>query len=241
MNTRGFTYFAWLNPSRAGHGFMASYTDKEGNHKFLSRGSDTRGSQLFRRFKFSRSRRIISIPNSQVDVIDFLKDYPDCEGSPNGNYAYDAEGKQIQIGAVYKEVNEGKDAKEGIEAIKMVNKATNHALELEDVERADELKEISVLTGYYKDDPGLQHFHLLEYAKHQPENYLEIVNDPTRKAKYIIKSGLNGEAGVLKKKGFMIYWENIHLGNDFDGAVQTILADSELMGAIEEAINRAGA
>jgi hypothetical protein len=58
-NTRGFTYFAWLSPGRAGHGFMASFTDRDGEHQFLSRGTDDLGRKLFRRFTFSPSKRLV--------------------------------------------------------------------------------------------------------------------------------------------------------------------------------------
>lgn len=241
MDIRGFTHFAWINPSRAGHGFVASYEDKDGNHQFLSNGEDSRGNTLFRRFKFKPSKRMISVPNTQVDVIEFLRNHPDCKGSPNGNYAYDEHGNPMQIGYVFKEINEGKDAKLAIDATKLRTKALNHALELEDSSRADELKEVSVMTGYYNSDPGLQHFHILNYAENQPERYLDIINDPTRRAKYIIKNGLDGENKVLKKKGFMIYWEKEHLGNNFDEAVQKILSDKQLMQAIESDMNRQGA
>jgi hypothetical protein len=241
MNSRGFTYFAWMTPGRAGHGFVASYTDKEGQHQYLSRGKDSLGNTLFRRFKFKPARRIISIPNSQVDVIDYLRDYPDCLGSPNGRYAYDENGKPIQIGAIYKEINEGKDAQVGIEATRDVQKATSEVFRLEDPEKADELKEISVLTGFYKDDPGLQLFHLLEYAKNNPQLFLEKLNDPTRRAKYIISNGLNGANPVLKRKGFMIFWQEVHLGNNFDDAVQKILSDKTLFKGIEDSMKEAGA
>lgn len=237
-DSKGFTYFAWLRPSKAGHGFMASFTDKDGEHRFLSRGKDSRGDTLFRRFKFKRSKRMISIPNSQADVINFLREYPDCEGSPNGSYAYDEHGKPIQIGSVYKEVNDGKDAKEGVEATKIRTKAMTHALGLEDEEKSVELKEIAIMTGYYNQDPGLQHWHLLNYAEANPDEYLEIVDDPTRRAKYIIKNGIQG--GVLRRKGFMYYWEEIHLGNNFDEVVQNILSDKNLLEAIDTAIGKAG-
>ena len=238
MQSKGFTYFAWLKPTRAGHGFMASYTDQNGEHQYLSRGRDSRGDVLFRRFKFKRSKRMISIPNSQADVLEFLRNHPDCEGSPNGVYAYDEHGKPLQIGAVFKEVNEGKDAKQGVEATKIRAKAMTHALGLEDEKRSDELKEIAVMTGYYNTDPGMQHWHLLNYSEANPDDYLDIVDDPTRKAKYVIKNGLQG--GVLKKKGFMYYWEEIHLGNNFDESVQNILTDKQLFEAIDSAINKAG-
>lgn len=240
MDTKGFTYFAWLHPSEASHGFVASFITADGDHDYLTTGENGRGEKLFRRFKFNPSQRVLSIPNSQKDVIDFLRRHPDCDGSPNGHYVTDSDGKTTQVGAVYKEINEGKDAKIGIDAIKTKTKATNHALTLEDPSKADELKEISVMAGYFSNDPGMQHWHLLQYAANSPDRYLEIVEDPTRKAKYIIKSGLYGENAVLRKKGFMIFWQEIHLGNSFDEAVQKILSDKLIMKAIEDALNRAG-
>jgi hypothetical protein len=125
--------------------------------------------------------------------------------------------------------------------MKMKTEAVNHALDLSDPKRADELRELSVMLGYYNSDPGLQHWHVLQRAENDPQKYLELVKDPTRKAKYLIQNGLNGDNPILRRKGFMILWEDVHLGNSFDDAVQKILLDEQLLKGIEAAMNRAGA
>ena len=51
----------------------------------ISNRLDQYGNPLYRRFTWTESNRVMSIPNSQADVIEFLRNHPECEGSKNSS------------------------------------------------------------------------------------------------------------------------------------------------------------
>lgn len=242
LDSRNYTYFVWLHPTNTSYS-VSHYTDLEGNHKYISRGEDERGNTLFRRWKFTPSRRTISIPNSQAEVIEHLKNHPRCAKSKNGFYKTGDDGKRIQVGIVFKVMDDGSDAEIAIEAMEIKTEATSKALEYKkraindaEPEAIEEMNELALLLGSHTKDPRLQLHHILQYAENNPQKFLDVYNDPNRRARYLIKKGLSSENKYIKKKGFMIYYGDVHLGNDLDQAVQTLMKDKDLMKAIEENI-----
>ena len=237
-NSKGYTYFVLLNSNNAGYGFNG-YIDKEGIHRYIERGRDDRGNILYRRFKFTPARRMISIPNSQQDVIKFLREHPECAGSPNGSYNTDENGNKVQNQVWFKEINEGKDAEISIEATERKFEATSAALSLKAPSKGKELKHVALLCGYDGDDRKLALHHILQFAENNPDRFLEIYKDPTKEVQYLIKNGLK-KGGYLRKKGFIIYWQEVKLGNSFENAVKRLLDDAELLDAIKEDAKRSG-
>ncbi len=270
-SSRGYTYFVWLNPSKASYGFTG-YTDKDGEHKYIQRGVDERGSVIYRRFKFNPNKRIMSIPNSQKDVIIFLQEHPECKDSTNGYYRTDKDGKLIQLGVTFKEMNTGKDAGIAIDAISDKVEATSTALQYKkvikdstdpevfsitvkddegnDVVKIDEIKkgentaklkeleELAVLCGTFVEDSQLQLHTILQYSENNPQRFLDIYNDPSRKARFLINKGIHGSNKFIEKRDFMFYFRDKHIGNDISEAVQSLLKDDKLLAAVEEAMIR---
>jgi hypothetical protein len=228
--TTGFTYFVITNIQNAGYTFTG-YTDREGNHRYIAMGENERGNKIYRRFKFSPSQRTLSIPNTQQDVIKFLREHPECQGSPNGHYYPDGRGGQVQVQVCFKEMNEGKDAQLAIDAIEKKAEATSLALSLKHPDNAEELNQMNTLCGGSAQDPSLQLFHVLKYAESSPIEFLNLYEDPSRKVKFIVKRGV--QAGVLTTKGLMIMWHDVQLGVNSDEACRKLLLDRELMDAVE--------
>jgi hypothetical protein len=221
---RGFTYFILLRPGNAYYGFPAYFIDDDGIEHEIVQGIDQYGNKKYRRFSWNKGNRQIRIPNTQQDVIEFLRNYPECEGSP---YA----GKKKSW---FKELNNERDASIALDAKRNRLEAETKALSLE----GEELFEVGILCGSVSDKEGLVRHYIAEYAQNNPDGFMEIINDPVRKPRSIVKKGIN--FGILRKKGFMIFWESIHLGNDIDSATKKLADDPQLLNAIEEAISREG-
>lgn len=229
MSTKGYTYFVLKNPLQANYGFTG-YTDKEGRSCFIPRGEDDRGNLIKRKFTFGR-RRQISIPNSQKEVIDFLRNHPNCEGSENGFYVVDSTGKQVQKRIDFVELNHEKDAKVATDAVELRHKAESIAIGLKDNE--EELRSVGINIGCNHDQSGMIYHYVLQFAENNPQKFLDIYEDPSRKAMSVVKEGLN-KTNVLRKKGFMILWGDEHLGNDEQSAAKKLSDDPDLMKAIKD-------
>jgi hypothetical protein len=73
-------------------------------------------------FTWNESHRRFMVREGEKDVYgvtqyDFLKNAPECEGSPNGNYLPDG----TQIGVMYREMNEAKDAEVALNGVRFSN------------------------------------------------------------------------------------------------------------------------
>src|SRR5689334_3892065 len=109
------------------HAMSLGYVD---NANALGRGvgvyveyitsKDQRGNPKAKRFKWDESFRKIMTRPSDRDItglsqFEYLKNSPECEGSPNGFYQK-IDGQLVQLGVVYREFNPEKDAENALEA-----------------------------------------------------------------------------------------------------------------------------
>ena len=225
MDTTKFTYFVLLNPMQSSFSFLAYFTDNEGEVHEIVQKKDQFGNKTYRRFKWTQQNRTIRIPNKQEGVIEFLRNHPFCEGSPNNS------GGMFE----YKELNDAKAASIALEAKRIRSKAESIALKLE----GEELAEFAALIGSGHTDPGLQAHAVAEYAGNNPPHFIQLYEDPARSARALYSKAKR--AGILKNKGFMVFWENIHLGNGDEKAIQRIFEDEQLATAITEQLKQEGA
>jgi hypothetical protein len=225
MDTTKFTYFVLLNPMQSSFSFLAYFTDQEGEVHEIIQKSDQFGNKTYRRFKWTQQNRTIRIPNKQKEVIEFLRLHPFCEGSPNN------------LGGAfeYKELNDAKAADIALRAKRIRAKAESIALGLE----AEDIAEFAALIGSGHSDPGLQAHAVAEYAGNNPEHFLQLNEDPARSARALYNKAKR--AGILKNKGFMVFWENVHLGNGDEKAIQRIFEDDQLSVALTEQLKKEGA
>jgi hypothetical protein len=224
MDTTKFTYFVLLNANQKSFSFLAQFIDKEGDNHEIVQSKDQFGNKTYRRFKWTQQNRTIRIPNKQKEVIEFLRLHPFCEGSPNN---------PSKKGA-YKELNDAKAANVALEAKKLRSKAESIALSLD----LEEIAEMSVLIGSAHADPSLQAHAVAEYAGNNPSHFLELYEDKSRKSRVLFSKAKR--AGLLKNKGFMIFWENVHLGNGDEKAIQKLYEDEQLSIALEEQLKKEG-
>lgn len=225
-----YVYFVLTRPTLSHYGFT-SYQDEEGNIQMII-NSKNNGNIIPRRFSFSKKDRTMKIPTSQKDVdgnnvVEFLRNHPECEGSPNGRYIETEDG-QIQTNVFFKELNEGRDAKNAMEVRKLTTKAQNTALELD----FEGLQEVGSLLGFKHKDFDILQFKLYEFARKKPHEFLDAVESPDRQARSLVKRGIN--KGVLSQRGKMVKWEDTVIGADEDDAVAAIMKDKKLYEAIEK-------
>ncbi len=225
---KGFTEFLLLSPSLAGYS-LNGYMDKDGNVKKIIIRKDEHGNDIARRFAFSYNSRVIRIPNAQTEIIKFLREAPECVDSPNA--AVDHSGKSVQK-FYYKEVNTDKDNEAVVENETRRIQAQSAALAL----KGADLAQIATLCGCLAPEEATQRKKVLDYSGSNPVGFMEMLKSPDVKSKALLRNAV--AALVIKKKGFIYMWEDVHLGNDEDQAVQTLMKDKKVFDSIERAMSK---
>lgn len=235
-----YVYFVLVRNGNASYSFTG-YTDQEtGDTKVMHMGrKDHHGNDVPHRFKFDRAHRSMRIPKNRKDIhgnlmVDFLRGFPECLNSPNGQYRV-VDGEKVHINMWFKEMNEGKDAMIAVDAKRTKIDAETTALNL----KGDELSEMAILCGTMTTDEGMQLHRVLEYAGASPETFLELYNRPSRKATVLLKKAV--AAGLVTTRGTMFIWEEITLGANEDLAVSKLMEDTTMRDAIEQNLTALGA
>jgi uncharacterized protein (DUF1778 family) len=214
------TTFVLLNPKLAGFSFNG-YLDKDGDTKFITSHKDTNGNPVYRRFKWPRGSRSFVIPGAQKEVIEFFRNSPFCEGSP------------IAMSKPYfKELDLEKDAELVVEDESRRILAQAAALKLE----GKRLKDVALLCGYDGPSDKLQRQKVLSYAKNSPVVFMELLDSKTLDVEVLFTNGLT--SGILKRKGFLFYFDDVVLGNSKDKVIGRLMEEADLRNAISERLNK---
>lgn len=236
FNSNKFKYFV-LIPEVAAKGGQVSFRTYTDHANALGKGTsvgvqyvegvDDKGRQRGKWFELSQSRRTFVVREGQKDtqgisMYDFLKNAPDCEGSPNA--APDAK-------PLFREMNEAKDAKVALDSGKLRIKAAASAYDLDD----ETLAEIAAHIGYFEDADDLMRHRVVEYAEKRPEDYFEVLNSGDRSVRALVRKAISD--GVLSKRGPVIHWKDTVLGNDEDKAVAKLIEDKAMLGALQENVD----
>lgn len=236
FNPNDYVHFVYLTPKNASYGF-STYQTLEGDVKFISYGKDPKtGEPIKYFFTFSKKDRVIRVHKNKKDifgnsVVEFLRNSPECKNSPNGTYEPNENGDLVQVGVIFKEMNEESDAEKAIAAKEYRLKAETLAANL----KGEELHEVAALLGIYGKETLVKHA-VMEVAGNRPPQFMEAYDNPNRKAFALIRKGLN--AKVLLQKGSIIMWNDTTIGADEQDAVATLLKDKKMMTALSEAIKK---
>lgn len=236
FNTNKFKYFVLIPEIAAKGGFVSfrTYTDHAGVLKKgigvgvqYVEGVDDKGKQKGKWFELSQSRRTFVVREGQQDIqgismYDFLKNSPDCEGSPNA---------QPNSKPLFREMNEAKDAKVALDSGKNRIKAAASALDLDD----DTLTEIAAHIGYFGDTDDLMRHRVVEWAEKRPEDYFEVLQSGDRLIRALVRKAIAD--GVFTKKGPVIHWETTVVGNSEDDAVSKLMQDKAMLDALRENVD----
>lgn len=229
-----FFYFAQITPTSGSVGFR-NYTDNEGNtySAFATLGVTFNDHKPFwvnfsareRIYRAAKDREILVSKNGDVPkkmkLVDFLKNSPFTEGSPN-----------LRGNATIKLMDEVKDAKIAVDRAKLRLDAGNLALGLS----PDETTKMAQLIGYFGDDPMVQKRRVLEFSDQEPELFTQLYHGEDRDARSLVKKGLASK--VLKLRGKMVVWDKMTLGPDEDSAIARLMKEPELRDAVAQAVKK---
>ena len=242
QNNDKYAYFVLLNPKKTKFSFSA-YSTEIGDVRFLWNRKDYKtGEPMKRRFEFSKSYRTMRVPTAQVmkdqdnnivAVVDYLREHPECAGSPNA--VRNENGIQITK-PLFKEMNESKDAEIAVAARKIKIIAEMAALEL----TGSKLEALAAMCGYmprgenFKD--ALAIHKCLEFAAVDPKGFLQLLSDDTHEMKSFLRKAM--KSGIVVKISDNYLWGKILLGTDEDEAVAELLSDVQLVRGIQGKMNK---
>lgn len=233
-NYNEFVFFIF-DPSRMNRSFgFRTYSDRKHNECGYVIGQDPKGAPIYKKWKFDHdSKRMIRVhvdeqDKNQQKAIDFLRNSPECYGSPNGTYL--ADGKQIDY--FFKELKEEADAE--IASNILVNKAAA-ITEAANIKGQDFIDLCAMISVFNKPEPIMRH-KLIDYAQNYPDKFLEVLSDPSRKVRSLVRRAV--DANVFTKDGPIIKWETKIIGADEDTAVALLLKDENLMNTLNEVIKK---
>jgi len=247
FNSNNLTYFVLTGIglekiNRGGTHSMSSYVDYAG--AFGSPGAtikyitsrDDKGRDKGKYFTWSESHRRFVVREGERDIngitqYDFLRNSPECEGSPNGTYGPDGS----QTGIVYREMNTAKDAEVALEADQSRIKAQASALELEPSVLAEVAAHIGVFASAEDPNALIMRVRVVDWAGKNPGDYFDVLNSGDREVRAVLRKAIAD--GILSVKGTMIQWENTVIGADENAAVSRLIADPAVYSALKEKID----
>jgi hypothetical protein len=207
-------------------------TPQKGFVKYVV-SKDDKGRERGKRFRFDESFRRLMTRESDKDFngitqYAWLKNYPQCEGSPYGEYRQDGNGNVVQVGVFFRELNDARDAEEALKADELRIDAQSTAISLDE----ETLSEVGALLGHYGEPDKVMRLRVVEFAGKRPRQFKEILDSGDRGVRALIRRAQN--EGIFKIKGSVIYWDNTVVGADEDAAVTMLLNESSMMSALKE-------
>ncbi len=242
-----FTWFVVVGEgldkvNRGGAISFKEYTDHANAHgkgtgalvRYIT-SRDQNGRDAGKYFVIDDSRRRFQVRDGENDIYgisqyDFLRFYPDCEGSPNGQYS-EVGGVQVQQGIVFRELNTDKDAEVALEAESTRTRAQASVLGLDEAT----LQELGAFIGEFGEPGKTMRLRVFEWAGKRPSEYFKILESGDRGLRAIIRKAI--EDGTFRKKGSIIYWEDTVIGADEDAAAATLMRDSKMLDALQRKVD----
>jgi len=194
---------------------------------------DSKGKPVGKRFRFDESFRRLMTRDTDADFngvsqYDWLKNYPNCEGSPYGEYIENENGESVQMGVWFRELNDAKDAEQALQADEARINAQAEALGLDETT----LSEVGAILGHFGEPDKLMRLRVVEYAGKKPRQFTQILKSGDRGVRATVRRALN--EGVFSQKGSLIYWGSTVMGGDEDAVVAAIVNDPEMYNGIRE-------
>jgi len=228
-----YVVFQFTSPNNVSFGFK-TYNNDKGQITGFIEGKDKDGLPVYRRWKFDRDVRKISVhkdktsPIDGTNAVEFLRNSPNCKGSPNGSYTLAGD----QLDVFFEEVNEATASAIGLEFETQRIDAQNAALKV----KGQDFIDLCALIGVFDKDETVMRFSLVDYAKNKPQSFMDIYNDPVRQLKSLIRRAV--KTGVFNKDGKMLTWENQLIGVDEEDAVAKLKTNENLLKAIKANVEK---
>jgi hypothetical protein len=236
QNQPKYIYFVLASSSNSHYGF-STYQDSSGNVKSISYRKDKKGNPEPYQFSWSKNNfhRTLRFAADAVDsqgnsIVEFLRNHPECKGSPNGIYIKDEQGNDIQVNVFFKEMDTESDAQKAIDAKTKRLKAENLAANVSD----EEVLDLAIMLGSFETKPLMARHYVMEIAGNKPLIFLEAYDNPQRKSLALIKKGI--AKGILTVNGTVVVWNKTVLGEDENGAAAYIAKEKKAYDALENAV-----
>lgn len=234
-NHGDYIYFQFTSPNNTSFSFR-TYNNDRGQAVGFMEGKDQFNRPIFRRWKFDQDVRKISVHKDKTDVsefavkaVEFLRNSPNCKDSPNGTYR---NGKQEDV--YFEEVNDIKAAQIGLDFETHRILAQNEALRV----KGQDFIDLCGMIGVFNKDETVMRFALVDYAKNKPASFLDMVKDPTRQLRSLVRACVHENVFSTAGGGRLIQWENTLIGTDEDDAVAKLKNDEKLVKAIRAQLEK---
>jgi hypothetical protein len=217
FNPNHFAYFVLLSDfmSRASTGIVLQYYDNESGKEIFIK--DNNGFPVKK--KFTPAYRTVRVPFKNKAEIEAMRKHPECFGSPNGYYRT-IDGKQVQVNAVFKELNQDKDAEVIVSAAKQRAEALNQAINL--IKDEDLAETIALILGISATGMS-SHANLLSFAERAPQRFLEVVSSPDVEARGNVLKGI--KKNILQKRGAYYTVDDVVFGVDIEECTEKYIKD----------------
>lgn len=238
-----YVYFVFTRGTQAHYGF-STYTDTvgalgvPGKPVYITYQQDKNNKPIPYFFTISIRDRALRVEKNKTDangvsVVEFLRNSPECKGSPNGDYMIDpATGEEIQTNVFFKELDEETDASTALKAKDFRRNAENLAADLS----FEDVMDINALCGIYKKGELLSRHAIMELAGNRPDVFMAAYDNPQRKALALVRRGI--DKGVLKLNGTVVTWNKTTIGLDEEDAAKNLQKDAKMMDALEQQVKK---
>lgn len=207
-------------------------SEEAGNYVEYITAKDSKTGRLIpKRFRFDQSLGRIKTRMSDKDIngvsqYEFLKNHPNCEGSPNGVYRQTKDGLK-QIDVVFREYDPEKDAQNAFAADELRINAQATALSMDDAT----LEEVANILGHYGPVDKAMRVRVIEFAGKRSGEFNELLKAGDRSLRALVRKAL--AEGEFHKKGSLIFWEEMMLGAE-DDAILILQKDQAMIDALKE-------
>jgi hypothetical protein len=219
---------------------FTSYTDKTdqlktgaGRGVMYTVGIDKFNRPRGKNFTLSQSHRAFRVRPDERDIngismYDFIRNHPECEGSPNG--AYKSDGTQINV--TFRLADGAADSKIALDATLRKADAQSSAGRLDD----QTLMEVAAvgIAAHGEPDSVMRH-KVVEWAGRRPEDYFKVLEAGDRLVRAIIRRGL--ATSILDRRGELIYWADLQIGTSEEKAIQFLLENEDIYGRLAEKVD----
>jgi hypothetical protein len=234
-NPNDYVRFIFTSPSNRSYGFK-TYTNAHGEEVGFLVGRSKDGTPIYHRWKWDQDgARTLSVHKAKTDVsaeklnaVEFLRNCPNCKGSPMGAYGHDG----VQLDYYFAEVNDEKTAQEALDSEMEKLEAQNIAMKVKGQEYVD----LCALIGLFNKEDAIMRYGLVDFARTTPVKFMEMYNDPIRQIKSLIRRGISSK--VIEKRGEMLTWEKTLLGVNEEDAVAKLKMDDQLYKALKVNVDK---
>lgn len=224
-----YVYFTLLSDfiNRASNGFILRYTDESTGNEFLYEGE--RGNP--KRYSFNKTIRTLRIPAANKELVEAIRNHPECQDSPNGTYRKIGN-ENIHVNALFKMLDEEGDAKLAIDGFALRKEANDLAFELMKDQNA--ALDAQIVLGINKSG-DLGNHDMLQYANTDPGSFIKQIKSIDFKSRALVKRAI--AENIIYKDGVVYRAGELEFGVDLEEAISIAVKDEIKRSYLERKVN----